>query len=216
MRSFRLNVLLRIIFLSANIFFFFDLLEKTELITTYVIIGALVFVQIYFLFKFVDKTNTEISKFLLSIKYSDFSQSFNDKGLGKSFKELSYSFSEVIKKFQKTRTEKEEQFRYLNTVTQHVGVGLLAFDEKGNVELINQSAKQLLKIKYLKNISSLERVQSGLSKEIASLEHGKRRIFKLADEFEIFQLIMHSTEFKMRGHHYKLVSIQNIHGVTGE
>ncbi len=188
------------------------MVQHAELTTTIIIVGLLVVLQIYYLFNFVERTNREISKFLLSIKYSDFSQSFSDQGLGKSFKELSSSFGEVIKKFQKTRAEKEEQYRYLNTVTQHVGVGLLAFDEKGEVEFINHSAKQLLKIKFLKGISSLEKVQAGLSKVVLSLEPGKRKIIKLVDESDILQLIFHSTEFKMRGHKYKLVSIQNIHG----
>jgi len=211
MRYFRINILLRILLLSGTLFLLFYLFQFAELLTTTVILGVFGIVQIYFLFKFVDRTNRDISKFLLSIKYSDFSQTFSDKSKSKSFTELYSSFNEVINKFKKTRAEKEEHYRYLNTVTQHVGVGLLSFDEHGNVEFINNSAKQLLRIKYLKNISTLERIQTGLGNEFLNLKPGKRSIIKLTDENEILQLILHSTEFKMRGNLYKLVSLQNIH-----
>lgn len=211
MRYFKINILVRIILLSGTIFLLFYLHQFSELVTTTIILGILSIIQIYLLFKFVDRTNRDISKFLLSIKYSDFSQTFTDKSKSKSFNELYSSFNEVIDKFKKTRAEKEEHYRYLNTVTQHVGVGLLSFDEHGNVEFINNSAKQLLRIKYLKNISTLERIQSGLGNEFLNLKPGKRSIIKLDDENDILQLILHSTEFKMRGNLYKLVSLQNIH-----
>jgi len=211
MKSFRLNILLRIIVLSTTLYFFFYLIQSVEFTTSSIIMGIFCLMQVYFLFKYADRTNREISKFLLSIKYSDFSQTFSDQNLGKSFTELSESFNEVIKKFQKTRAEKEEHYRYLTTVTQHVGVGLLSFDEDGDVEFINNSAKQLLKIKFLNNISALDRVHTGLSKKIFNLNPGRKNIIKITDEYDILQLILLSTEFKMRGKLYKLVSLQNIH-----
>lgn len=211
MKSFRLNILLRIIFLSITLYFFFYLIQSDEFTTSAIIMGIFCLLQVYFLFQYAERTNREISKFLLSIKYSDFSQTFSDQNLGKSFTELSESFNEVIKKFQKTRTEKEEHYRYLTTVTQHVGVGLLSFDEYGNVEFINNSAKQLLKIKFLNNISALDRIQIGLSKKLLNLSPGRRNIIKIIDEYDILQVILLATEFKMSGKLYKLVSLQNIH-----
>ncbi len=158
-----------------------------------------------------DETNRQLSNFLFSIKYSDFSQSFSKQHLGKSFRELNNSFNEVITKFRKTRSEKEEQYRYLNTVMQHIGVGLLSFDQEGKVEFINNAAKRLLKIKFLTNVNSLDRIQNGLSNELMNIRQGERHILKITDENDIAQLIIHSTELKMRGKLFRLISLQNIH-----
>lgn len=211
MKNFRLNLIFRILILTASIYGFVYLLQNSDLSASVFIVGALCLIQIYQIIKFVDETNRQISNFLFSIKYSDFSQSFNKQYLGKSFKDLNNSFNEVIKKFQKTRSEKEEQYRYLNTVMQHIGVGLLSFDQDGKVEFINNAAKRLLKIKYLTNIRSLNRIESGLSDKFSKTKQGDKNILKITDENDIVQLIIHSTELKMRGKLFKLISLQNIH-----
>jgi len=211
MKNFRVNLIFRILLLTASIYFFIYLLQNSDLTASIVIVGFVCLIQIYFIIKFVDETNREISNFLFSIKYSDFSQSFSKQYLGKSFKELNNSFNEVIQKFKKTRSEKEEQYRYLNTVMQHIGVGLLSFDQDGKVEFINNAAKRLLKIKYLTNVKSLDRVQKGLSNELTNIRQGDKHILKITDENDIVQLIINSTELKMRGKRFKLISLQNIH-----
>ena len=87
------------------------------------------------------KTNRDIARFFDSIKYSDFSQSFRSTVKGSSFEELNNAFSKVIEEFRKTRAEKEEHYRYLQIVVQHIGIGLLAFTQDGKVELLNTATK---------------------------------------------------------------------------
>ncbi len=82
-----------------------------------------------FLFRYVDTTNKKIASFLNSIKYSDFSISFSDNKLGKSFAQLNQSFNEVIKEFKKNRAAKEEQFHYLQTILQHINIGIISYSE---------------------------------------------------------------------------------------
>ena len=48
----------------------------------------------------------------------------------------------VMNKFLKTRSEKEETLNYLQTVVEHVGIGLITFNTKGDVELFNQNGKK--------------------------------------------------------------------------
>ncbi len=211
MKNFKLKLIFRVILLTVTIFIFVYSLENSELPASIVILGIFCLFQVYSLIKYVDETNRQVSNFLFSIKYSDFSQTFSKQKLGKSFKDLNNSFNEVIKKFQNTRTEKEEQYRYLNTIMQHVGVGLLSFDQEGKVEFINNAAKRLLKIKYLTNVNSLERIQKGISEKFLKIRHGEKTTLKITDENDIVQLFLHSTELKMRGKLFKVVSFQNIH-----
>jgi signal transduction histidine kinase len=142
--------------LGATICSFFFFLFKTNLYAALFILGILIIYQIYALIRYVEKTNRDLTRFLQSIKYSDFSQTFKDDGLGSSFEVLRKAFNEVMNAFRKTRTEKEEHYRYLQTVVQHIGIGLIAFQPSGEVELINTAAKRLLKVPHLKNIKSLE------------------------------------------------------------
>ncbi|MEO8398588.1 MAG: ATP-binding protein [Ignavibacteriaceae bacterium] len=210
MKNFRLNLIIRTILITISIAAFFYLFFNTNLIATLIIILILIVYQIITLIKYIDFTNKELTRFLESIRYSDFSQSFSRNILGSTFEELNHSFNQVISEFQKTRNEKEEHYRYLQTVTQHVGVGLLSFDQDGKVEFINNAAKKILKIPYLTHIENLNSVSKNLGNILFSINAGEKRTVKIVDENELIQLIVYATDFKLRDKRYTLISLQNI------
>ena len=216
LKNFRFNVILRIVILAISLLLLFYIYFETELKATFVILAVIILIQVFSLIRYIDLTNRELSKFFLSIKYSDFSQSFMQHGLGSSFKELENSFNNVMQQFQKTRGEKEENLKYLQTVMQHVGVGLMSFDQDGKVDYINNAAKKLLKVNYLTNLEQLNKIDPELVDNFLSLSPGTKKTIKLPDEDELVQLMIHSTEYKMRGQKYTLISLQNIHSELEE
>jgi nitrogen fixation/metabolism regulation signal transduction histidine kinase len=201
---------IRVAFIAATMLVVLYLFYQT---TSYVA-GAIVVVFIGFqlvgLVRYVEKTNRDLSRFLHSVRYDDFSQSFTSDGRGSSFEALNESFSEVMDDFRKERSEKEENYRYLQTVMQHVGIGLVSFEQDGTVGLINTAAKRLLRVHHLKNIKAL----SGFSKELVGtmlqLRSGDKGLVQIADNDELLHLMIYGTEFKLRGVGYTLVSIQDI------
>ncbi len=209
-KHFRFIAILRVLFLCSSVYLFFILLLRTGLYATIFIVCALIIYQIYALIRFVEKTNKQLSRFLEAIRHSDFSQSFSSKGLGYSFDDLNNAFSAVISDFKKTRAEKEENYRYLQTVVQHVGIGLIGFTADGEVELINGAAKRLLKIKQIKNIESLSRLSESLVNTLFKLKAGKRDLVQVQEQDELLQLAIYATEFRLQDRAVKLVTIQNI------
>jgi len=209
-KNFRLHCILRVILLGASIYLFFYLLLQTTLYATIVIVASLIFYQIYSLIHYVEKTNRDLTRFLEAIKHTDFSQTFSSTGLGSSFEPLKKAFNEVIEEFRRARAEKEEHFRYLQTVVQHVGIGLMAFEQDGEVGLINTAAKRLLHVTHLKNIKTLETLSKPLVATLLQLESGGKALIKIDDKNELLQLVIYATEFKLREQLFTLVSIQNI------
>lgn len=169
-KHFRLNCIIRVLFLAVTLCIFFYLLFQTTLYSATFIAGIIIFYQLYALIYYVEKTNRDLVRFLQSIKYGDFSQSYKESGLGSSFDALKNAFAEVSNAFRKTRGEKEEHYRYLQTVVQHVGIGLIAFKPDGDIELINTAAKRLLKVPRLKNIKSLESLSKLLVNKLFQLK----------------------------------------------
>ncbi|MFZ0391245.1 MAG: ATP-binding protein [Calditrichia bacterium] len=209
-KRFRLNILIRILFLAAALFLFFYLLQHSGLWMVKFTLLMIIIWQIYLLVQYVEKSMRNLNRFLEAVRYSDFSSSFTGTGLGASFAELNETFAAVIQKFQEARAEKEENFRYLQTVVQHVGIGLLAFRPDGEVELMNTAVKRLLRIRQLKNITLLGTQSAELVKKLFTMKSGSRTIIKIQEENELLQLAVYATEFKMRGKQIKLVSLQNI------
>ncbi len=171
-------------------------------------IGAIIIFQLSEIFQFISQTNQKLTRFLESVKYSDFISGFNaDNKLGKSFKDLNVAFNDVLEAFRKARSEKEEHWQYLNTVVQQVRTGILSFDMEGDVQLINANAKRFIGITTLKNIRELIAINPALYHAIHSVALGKSEFYKSGMNLH---LTIQATEFRIRGKDVKLVTIQNI------
>ena len=209
-KHFRFVSVLRIIILSCTVFILIYIMQYTNLYASVVVFVLLIIYQIYSLIRYVETTNRDLKRFLEAIGYSDFSQTFANKHMGKSFEELNKEFTQVIKKFQKAREEKEAHFRYLQTVVQHVGIGLISFLPNGQVGLINSAAKKLLGIPYLRNIRDLESIDKGFVDKLLKLQAGEKSLLKVEVDGETLQLAIYATYFQLQDMKYTLVSMQNI------
>lgn len=174
--------------------------------------GILTFTVVIFqlvdIFRFVSQTNRKLTRFLESVKYSDFISGFTaDHKLGRSFKDLNVAFNEVLEAFRKARSEKEEHWQYLNSVVQQVRTGILSFDSDGNIQLMNTNAKKFLGIGSIHNLRDLIQINPKLYHALNSAGPGKSELYKGSDELH---LTIQSTELRIRGVDVKLVTLQNI------
>ncbi|MEN8225213.1 MAG: HAMP domain-containing sensor histidine kinase [Bacteroidota bacterium] len=209
-KRFRIQILLRVLLMAFLFFLLFYLIDKTKYNVTSIILVIVILINIIFLIRYVERTNTRLSHFLQSVKHADFSISFSDKGLGSSFEDLNRSFMEVIEEFKKHRAEKEEHFNYLQTVLQHVSMGIIAYSRDGEIDIFNHAVKRLLKVRHIRNISDLNVVKEDLPETLLRLKAGDRTLIRLFIDDEMLQISIYATEFRMRGQEYILVSLQDI------
>jgi nitrogen fixation/metabolism regulation signal transduction histidine kinase len=215
-KRFYINCIIRVLLLSGTICLLAYLLFKTDFIAAAIFVSLVGGYQIFALIRYISKTNRDLTRLLHSIKYSDFSQSFTNNLKGAGFEELHAAFTEVIKEFQRAKLEKEEHFRFLQTIVDHVGIGLIAFNPQGEVELINNAAKKLLKIPRLKNINDLESVSSKLVVKLFELSPGANDLVKLKQDDNLLQLSIYATGFVLRKQQLMLVAMQDIQGALEE
>ena len=206
--SFRLNVLFRVIIITATVLIIIYLgYIKAKYFAAGLLCLAFVY-ALFNLFHYVENTNRKLTRFLEHIKYSDFTSGFTaDSNLGKSFEKLNESFNEVLEAFRKARSEKEEHLQYLNTVVKHVETGLISFDQNGNVELVNTAAHRLLKVSQIQSLFDLDTRLPELRDTLEKLEIGEKTLIRNPINEE---LAVQATEIRLKGKTYKLVSIHNI------
>ncbi len=215
-RSFRIICTLRILLLAATVLLLVYLLSETSLFATSLIVAAAIVAQIVSLIHYVEKTNRDLARFLASIRYSDFSQTFSTGQRGSAFRELNAAFAEVISEFQRARSEKETQYRYLQTVVQHIGLGILSFDQTGSVDLINNAAKRLLRVSHLRNVKSLESFSPRLVQTLLNSRPGEKTLVKVEQEDQTLTLAVFATEFRVPGRSITVVSMQDIESELAE
>jgi len=197
----------RVILLGAAIALLIFMLNKPNMVFAAGFMAMVIFSQLWELYRFTSQTNRKLTRFLESVRYSDFISGFAaDNKLGKSFKDLNHAFNEVLEAFRKARSEKEENWQYLNTVVQQVRTGIISFDHEGNVQLMNANARRFVNVANLKNIKELKDKNEKLFNALNDVQSGKGVLYKTNE----FLLTIQSTEMRIRGNSVKLVTLQNI------
>ncbi|QKZ12850.1 sensor histidine kinase [Spirosoma sp. KUDC1026] len=174
------------------------------------------------LYTYVTGLNRKLTQFLESIRYSDFTISFRtDSNLGPTFRELNTQFNEVMAAFQRARAENEASLHYINTIIQHVNVGLLTFDASEQIELVNQAALRLLGIYRLRTLGDLEAAHPELVRllrdaDTIATEHNRAAATSGSLLYQVNkgrmdgELSVRCTAVRLRGRLVTVVSLQNI------
>ncbi|MEP2667490.1 MAG: ATP-binding protein [Cyclobacteriaceae bacterium] len=206
--DFRFRVGIRIILIGLVVALIVFMLSRPNMVFAAILTFLILVIQFFELYRFTSQTNRKLTRFLESIKYSDFISGFtSDNQLGQSFKELNEAFNEVLEAFRKARSEKEEHWQYLNTVVQQVRTGILSFDDEGEVQLINANAKKFMGVSSIQNLDELIEINSRLYKAIYDVQPGKSTLYKGSSDL---LLTIQATEMRLRGDTVKLVTLQNI------
>lgn len=210
-KKFRYQIILRVLLLVITMLLIYFTSSETAYAISSIILALLFIAQVVSLIRFTEQTNKKLTKFFESIRHADFTSSFTDNELGKSFEDLNKEFNEVINAFNKNKQEKEEHFSYLLTVIQHVSIGIIVYKKDGTVDVFNNAVKRLLRLPRLRKIKNLSIIDDHLPDKLLSMKAGDKSLIKVFVDDELLQLSMHATQFRMRGEEYILVSFQDIH-----
>ena len=210
-KSFRFQLVVRLALLIATVFLLTSLYYSESYFFTKFLVFLLLAVQVYYLYSFLEKSNREIIHFLESIHYDDFTNTYPEKKSKSSRDLLYHEFNEILKKFREIRADNEAQHQYLRTIVQHIGIGIITFDNDGEVQIMNNSAKKLLNMKMIKNIRQISRQYPSLTETFLDLKTGGRDLVKITmDNEDEVQLAVYAIELSLREKAFKLISLQNI------
>ncbi len=210
-KNFRLNVLLRVLALGAILFASvlsyqqYGLVQPLNFLLLFLTI-LLVSNLIYY----VESTTRHLYYFLEGIRFDDFNTLSTDRHKGKVFSRLNGIYELVNQKFREIRAQQEAQHHFLEQLVESVGVGIICFRENGEIELMNQSAKQLLKKSHLVNKKSLAQAQPKLYQTLLTLLPGQRELLSVPVVDQHVQISVHLSEIKLLGETYQFVSMQDI------
>jgi two-component system nitrogen regulation sensor histidine kinase NtrY len=169
-------------------------------------IATIIFLSLY---NKINRVNRDLTHFVLAIKNNDLSQNFKSPS-NQSYKELYEAFKQVSEKFILERSDSVDQYYLLQTVVEHIRVALISFKVNGEIDIYNQSARNLFNIAYASNISDLNTFSEELLLTLKNLNPNTKKLLHLNTEKGLFKLAIEITEFKQKNEHYRLASVQNI------
>ena len=207
--QFKFNLLLRISAIAFSAFLLAEFIQDGLLQLSVMLITALIVFQVISLLKYLDINADLIAQVIEQPPSSGFVETESqaevedDHDLMQRYQSLQHKLSDL-------RNEKDAQSQYLKTIVQHLGIGLMTFDRSGDVQIINTTAKKLLKVKHLKNIEGLARLSEPLVKSFQSLKTGGQDLIKIQHEGYTYQLSVYAIELTLKGEPFKLITLQNI------
>ena len=209
-RSLFIQVLLRVVLILANAMAFSWVILSTRNWYSIVTLGLILILQAWFLVRYFNRTNLILSDFLQRLREKESTtRSLREIESG-PFQHFTRILQEINGLIQDARIEKENQFLYLQYIIEHVGIGLLAFDDTGKTNLINKSALELFQLDELKHIKNLNLVREGMDKFLIGIRPGQQQLMKVNISGSIIQLSVKASEFRILDSKIKLVSFQDI------
>ncbi|WP_422358952.1 sensor histidine kinase [Reichenbachiella sp.] len=139
---FTLYIIVRILLILVNLIGVVYLHNRGDLFYTLIFLGVLVVLQTISLIGFVNKTNSELAKFILALRDTDYTTKF-PKAENESFGILYERFQSTLDFYKKKETKYEAQFLFIQELIDNIETGLMSFDENGKVTLINQVARKM-------------------------------------------------------------------------
>ena len=176
-----------------------------------VITTPLAVYEVIDLIRFQKKAHDEVSQFVESIHYRDFSRHFDVRKAPNELKPLRKGFNDINSTFKLISRERETQYHYLQKILELVDTGILSYEqENGEIGWINESFKNLIDVPYLKTIHSLQKREENLYLEIIKLKPGDAKIITLTRNQQLVKILVTASVMRSDEKIYKLVAFQNV------
>jgi len=203
------QTIIRIILLTLTLWLMVETFRGDSFLLLQLLFFGLAIYQTVSLIKFTNKTREEVAGFFKNIEFDELSVNYKPSE-DPAIDSLHMEFNKVMEKLRNAGTGKEDDFQFMNNIVQHVGIGLMTFNDQGEVQIMNTAAKRLLKTDRLSNIEELKEISEKLVGTLFRLRTGGRELIRLEIGEDIVQLAIYAIQLTRRGEEYKLVSLQNI------
>jgi two-component system nitrogen regulation sensor histidine kinase NtrY len=209
-QRFTFLIIVRIILLLANVLVISTIFGDKRLFFNQIILVIVLIFQVMELIRFVNHTNRELSKLFYAIRHSDFSISFKQSILGKSFKDLQDSMTDIIQAYKQVKIEKEAQFHLLQMMVNQLRIGIIAVENEESITLINPTAESITGIQGVKNWKILQQLNPNLANEIEQIGSQGRKLVEVKSALETHYLSVDVSTLIMLDKPLKLITLQNI------
>ncbi|MFC2117556.1 PAS domain-containing sensor histidine kinase [Bacteroidota bacterium] len=217
LKSLYINLIIRVIVMGLTCLALGFCFYMTDLFFANINLLLFIVLQIALLIRYLNKINRDLKKFFISVRNEDSSLVFFPEDSNKPKDEFQNCLDEMNSVIRKIRIENEKQNQYFKNVVEHVGIGLLSYNESGKIELYNNAVLSLFQISSIKYISELDNFHENFSQILTDIKPGETQLVEIKslynsdqDQYDILNLSIKASEFILMKKRLKLLSFQNI------
>lgn len=208
-RSFNLSVIIRlVVFAIATAGLGIAIYQLNWLIAAplFVIVLISFFTLVYFL----NGVNRKVAFFFDAVSNDDTTLHFSERNRTKSLSALHQSFNRLNRHIADIKIKNEHNEKFFHEMLKSSATGLMAVDENGYIEQINDSALDFIGIPHISHIDLLRQKNIELYEQMMLITPGQSRTIKVLHgaELRLFSLKVALLNFGMS--RYRLYSISDI------
>jgi two-component system nitrogen regulation sensor histidine kinase NtrY len=209
---FVLGLMWRLALVLVTAFVFAAALGRPDLGAARLVAGLLVAGAAALLWRHVQRTNVELSRFIDAVRFGDFSQGFSHRGQGSGFRELSATLDEAIRKLRDERHKLIDANRFYEAVLDDAPTALLTVDAEGKVELANKAARRLLIRHKGVRVEDFREYGEAFAKALAGGAVGRPRLVPLLSDGVPQTMLVGAAIVHRLGGLVRVVAVQPIQG----
>ena len=199
-----LMIILRICLLTGLIVSAVVSVYETDYVITPIMFSLLTGIVAVELIWYLRKTERVWSGFLLSIKHHDFSRNYKAQSGNKALHE---AFELITQSFESLETQKHADYRLLQTVSEHIKIGLACYNEEGQVTFANKAFREMLRMRSFARVDTLLTQHPQIHQSLTAEKPDPEILIETNDQE---RFLLKTEAFTLQGERYRLASLYDI------
>lgn len=156
-------------------------------------------------------------KMVDSVRYGDFSLNFSTaKRLSREERKMVEDINEVMSRFRTQLSEKEERYRYFETLLDTVDTCMLVTDKQGQVMWMNRAGVQDLCGHTIRRLEELKALNHDFPLILDALQPGEVKVVRIYKEEVMQDMAVTVMEYANNRTDLRLINLKNIRSVLEE
>lgn len=163
------------------------------------------------------KATARLVKMVDSVRYGDFSLSFSTaKRQSREERKMVEDINEVMSRFRIQLSEKEERYRYFETLLDTVDTCMLVADKQGQVMWMNRAGVHDLCGHTIHRLEELKVLNHDFPLMLDALQPGEVKVVRIYKEEVMLDMAVTVTEYANNHADLRLINLKNIRSVLEE
>jgi two-component system, NtrC family, nitrogen regulation sensor histidine kinase NtrY len=185
-------------------------IQKPEFpVTTSLLVLALL-IETILLIRYLTKIRRDLLKLVSAMSNDDSTMQFSRVRSDPYFNAIHSGFNELIRDFKLVRLDREAQQRFFEETVNHVQFGLIAYNESGEVKMVNRAFTSLFGLDEIIHLDDLNGVSEGLPAYLKQFGPDRESLRRLTLPDGQHHLIFLASGFVLKGEKITLVSVRDL------
>jgi two-component system, NtrC family, nitrogen regulation sensor histidine kinase NtrY len=159
---------------------------------------------------YVNAVNRKISFFFDAIQNEDGTLTFPEKLENKSLKQLHISLNRINRVLSEMKVKQEHKEKFFLEFMKRSATGLMAVDQQGFVEIINDAALKITGLTHLTHLQRLQQYQPEIFDALVNLKAGQNRTLKVVKGTELKHISIKVAPLNFGQMQYRVFSLNDI------